>query len=98
MTLGDPEKAVSVCGKFPDDRQDICYGASAQTVLEEGRSDSEKAVALCGLAPGDHASACMHTLIDHATSIFGENIAEYNRFCAALPKAFYEQCASAGHP
>ena len=92
MTLGEPEKSVSACGKFPESEQDICYGAIAQAVLEENRSDAGEAIALCKLAPGVHANECMSTLVEHAASIFGRDILRYNRFCALLPSALQREC------
>lgn len=92
MSLNNPTKVALACGNFPDEGKDICYGTSAQAVLEENRSDSEKAISLCNLAPEKNKTTCLITLIDHASFIFGGDVMRYNKFCSLLPMELGQRC------
>jgi len=92
MTLSDIHQADAACKNFPAKWRQMCYNYSAEAVLEEDRNDASKAIALCGLAGGDMTTQCQQLLVDHSRFLFGQNTAQRDAFCAALPQDLRAAC------
>ncbi|HEY4502151.1 MAG TPA: hypothetical protein VJJ20_03765 [Candidatus Paceibacterota bacterium] len=92
MSLGDPSKAVAACSNFLPEWRQLCYGYSAEAVLEEDRSNATKAIELCSRAGKVYVEGCLEYLISHARFLFGDNAQQRSYFCAALPAAIRWQC------
>lgn len=92
LSLQDLHKTDAACRNFPPERQLLCYGQSAQAVLEEDRDDAAKAVSLCAMAPERLIEGCMRYLEGHAQFLFGGNMSQWQNFCGVLPASLAAQC------
>lgn len=92
MSLGNDQKAIRACLKFPATRQAECFSTTAQTRLEEQQTSGEVAIAFCTVAPVSIVHECLKTLARRASFIFPPQSAERDRFCAMFPADIRHMC------
>jgi hypothetical protein len=92
LSLGSLEDIATACNTFPEERRGMCFSYSAEVVLQENRMEAPEAVALCEKAEGAPRSMCLDQLLSRTNFIFGNNTAQIQRFCKALPEPWSGTC------